>query len=156
VSPPTFTALVVLIVAVLPGAAYTFGFEREAGSFGVTTADRALRFVASSMIFHLVFAPVDYGIYRLLTGQRGELQPGPFALVYLAVLTSVVLPAALGTVLGSLYATRGSRKGWQWVRRRLTAEREARLLRLLLGRDPALRALLFARRPHRLAGDRPK
>jgi hypothetical protein len=44
---PTFAALAVLIVAVLPGAAYTFAFEREAGDFGVTVAHRALRSLAS-------------------------------------------------------------------------------------------------------------
>jgi hypothetical protein len=149
-SPSTFVALAVLVIAVLPGAAYTFAFEREAGSFGVTAADRALRFLASSMVFHLAFAPVGYGIYRLLIGRTGELGIGPFALTYLAALTSVALPAAVGTVLGGLYATRGTREGWCWLRRRLTAHREAQLLRVLLGGDPAPRAWddLFSTRPN--------
>jgi hypothetical protein len=147
--PPTFVAVAVLIVAVLPGAAYTFAFEREAGNFGVTAGDRVLRFVASSTVFHLLFTPVDYGIYRLLTGQTGELGIVAFALVYLAVLASVALPAVTGTVLAGLYATRDSRENWTWVRRRLSAEHESRLLRALLGRDPAPRAWdnLFSARP---------
>jgi hypothetical protein len=65
------------------------------------------------------------------------------------VLTSIVLPAALGTVLGGLYATRGTREGWRRLRRRAPPEREARLLRALLGRAPGPWAWddLFSTRP---------
>lgn len=38
------------------GAAYTFAYERVAGSFGIGLSDRVVRFVAGSAIFHALLA----------------------------------------------------------------------------------------------------
>jgi hypothetical protein len=46
--PTSLVALGIILIAVLPGAVYTWAFEREAGSYGVTLADRTLRFLAAS------------------------------------------------------------------------------------------------------------
>ncbi|MCW2569282.1 MAG: hypothetical protein JWN54_3379, partial [Mycobacterium sp.] len=44
----TFQALAGVVLALLPGAAYTFAYERVAGAFGISTTDRLVRFLAAS------------------------------------------------------------------------------------------------------------
>jgi Family of unknown function (DUF6338) len=147
--PPTsLIALAIVIVAVIPGSMYTWAYEREASAFGVTLADRSLRFIAISLLFHLALGWPEYALYRVaLSGPRFEV--GQFAAIWAAVLLVVALPGVIGTVLGGLYATRNSREGWVVIRIRLSPERERRLLRLALGRTPAPRAWddLFSDRP---------
>jgi hypothetical protein len=148
--PTSLVALGVVLVAVLPGAVYTWAFEREAGSYGVTLADRTLRFLASSTVLHLLFAWPEYLVFRVAIEGRSRILAGQFAMLWLVLLLLSVLPAVAGTVLGGLYATRSARVSWPKLRGWLTAEREQRLLRILLGRDPAPRAWddLFSERPH--------
>jgi Family of unknown function (DUF6338) len=146
--PASFIALAIVIVAVVPGSMYTWAYEREASAFGVTLADRTLRFIAISLLFHLALGWPEYALYRLaLAGPR--FGAGQFAATWAAVLLVVALPGVLGTVLGGLYATRNSREGWVLIRKRLSPDRERRLLRLVLGRTPAPRAWddLFSDRP---------
>ena len=52
----TFQALAVTLLAVLPGASYTFAYERVVGAFGVSLSDRLVRFTAASAIFHVRFS----------------------------------------------------------------------------------------------------
>jgi hypothetical protein len=146
--PASFIALAIVIVTVVPGSMYTWAYEREASAFGVTLADRTLRFIAISLLFHLALGWPEYALYRLaLAGPR--FGAGQFAATWAAVLLVVALPGVLGTVLGGLYATRNSREGWVLIRKRLSPDRERRLLRLVLGRTPAPRAWddLFSDRP---------
>jgi hypothetical protein len=138
--PDSLLALGILLVAVLPGAIYTWAFEREAGLYGVTLADRMLRFVAGSTVMHLILAWPEYLIYRFAIEGRDQILAGQFAALWIGLLVLAALPAAAGTILGELYATRTSRLGWRGLRRWLTANQERRLLRILLGRDPAPRA----------------
>ena len=100
VMPDTFQALVVLIVALLPGALYTWSFERLVGAWGVGFADRVLRFVGVSAVFQAAIAPFTVWGWRtyILTGrlQDGDL---PLAL-WLLPLLYVAIPIALGVVVG--------------------------------------------------------
>ena len=146
--PGSLVALAIVIVAVIPGSTYTWAYEREASAFGVTLADRSLRFIAISLLFHLSLGWPEYALYRVaLAGPR--FGGGQFAAVWAAIVLVVALPALIGTVLGGLYATRNSREGWAVIRKRLNPDREHRLLRLALGRTPAPRAWddLFSDRP---------
>lgn len=146
--PTTGEALLVLLLAVLPGAMFTFGFERQAGAFGVTLADRVLRFVAVSTAFTAAYAwPVFLARNPLLSG---DLDAGRFALLWVSAVVGLSLPLVCGTTIGALYATRRTRAGWPWLRRGLlTPDRETRLLRWVLGPDPAPRAWdhVFSERP---------
>ena len=145
---PGLIALAIVIVAVIPGSMYTWAYEREASAFGVTLADRTLRFIAISLLFHLALGWPEYTLYRVaLAGPHFEV--GQFAAIWIAVLLVVAMPVFIGTVLGGLYATRNSREDWDVIRSRLSPERERRLLRLALGRTPAPRAWddLFSDRP---------
>lgn len=147
--PGTITGLLVVIVAVLPGSVYTWAYERQASPYGVTLADRTLRFIAVSVIFHLALAWPAYAVYRLLAAQWPGLHAGQFAVLWAGVVLMVAITAGAGTVLGGLYATRTNRSGWAWLRSHLDRRGEERLLRAALGHDPAPRAWddLFSERP---------
>lgn len=138
--PPTsLIALVIVIVAVLPGSMYTWAFERQVTAYGATLADRVLRFIALSVIFHLVLGWIEYWLFRsAFAGEK--FGGGQFAIAWAAVAVLVVVPAAAGTVVGGLYASRSDRDGWGWVRRRLSAPQEDKALQFILGRTPAPRA----------------
>jgi hypothetical protein len=148
VQPTTVIAVLLVVVAVLPGSMYIWGYERQASAFGVTFADRTLRFIAISLLFHLVLGWPEYLLYRV-AANGPQFAAGQFAAAWMAAVLLVVIPAAVGTFLGGLYTTRNSREGWTWLRRGLSSEREQRLLRLALGRTPAPRAWddLFSDRP---------
>jgi len=148
--PSTVVGLLVVVVAVLPGLVYTITFERQASGYGVTLADRTLRFLAVSVIFHVLAGWPEYWVYRVTLADRGPILSGEFALLWFGVVLLLVIPALAGTVIGGLYKTRRSRTGWGKIRRRLSADREHRLLRLVLGPDPAPRAWddFFSERPN--------
>jgi hypothetical protein len=148
VLPTSVIAVLLIVVTVLPGSMYTWAYERQASAFGVTFADRTLRFIAISIIFHLALGWPEYLLYRAaLNGPT--FAAGQFGAAWAATIPLVLIPAAVGTVLGGLYTTRNSREGWHWLRGKLSAEREERLLRFALGRTPAPRAWddLFSDRP---------
>lgn len=152
-APTTLVALAVLVVAVLPGGVYTWGFERQAGPFGVTFTDRVLRFLGVSLVFHLLLAWPEYALYRVLAGRwdgRAQLPVAEFALLWGGLVVITAVPFVTGAVIGSLYATRTTRQGWSRLRRGwLTAARETTLLRLAVGPAPAPRAWddVFSDRP---------
>lgn len=138
--PSTLQALMVTVLAILPGALYIWAFERQAGRWGVGLADRVMRFVGTSAIFHAVFSLPEYWLYSNYLHR--PTQPGHFRnLVWegsslptwlaLVPLAYVGLPALFGSVVG-----RATRKGWKWAR-------------LITGPSPAPRAWdhLFAARP---------
>lgn len=145
--PSSTMALALIVVAVLPGSMYTWSFERQANSFGVTFADRVLRFVAISVGFHLVLGWFEYPLFRIAFRGHG-LWWGQFAAGWAAVLVVVAVPTTVGSVIGGLYATRSDNDSWKGVRK-LLGNQEELVLRLALGRDPAPRAWdsMFVGRP---------
>jgi hypothetical protein len=145
--PSDITGLLVIIGAVLPGATYTWAFENQAGPFGLTLADRTLRFTAVSILFHLVLGWPEYGLYRVWFTSN-KFGAGQFAAAWATVVILTIIPALFGWTLGRLYATRNSRSGMQWIRKHLSAESEARLI-TFLGRERAPRAWdhVFSERP---------
>lgn len=138
--PTTVEGLLVIALALLPGAVYTWGFERQAGSFGVSFADRSLRFVAVSAVFHLAAAWPEYLLWRVILSGKDDLLSGQFFALWVTALLLTAIPYAVGTALGGLYSTRGSREGWTRIRSHLTDHQEERLLAILLGPAPAPRA----------------
>lgn len=150
VLPDSLTALLVVVVAVLPGSVYTWAYERQASPYGVTLRDRILRFITVSLLFHLLLAWPEYVVYRTAIAGHGLLQPGRFAVLWAGLILLVAIPGGIGTILGGLYTTRNTRHGWQWIRTWLPARRESQLLRIVLGRTPAPRAWddLFSDRPN--------
>lgn len=121
--PDTFEAAGVLILALLPGALYTWAFERLVGRWGVGLSDRLLRFAGGSAIFHALAAPFTYWIWATYarTGRVARGESLPLSL-WLVPLLYVGIPACLGTL-----AARGHRAEKSWAR-------------ILTGSDPAPRA----------------
>lgn len=109
--PDTFQALAVVAVALLPGALYTWGFERMVGNWGVSLSDRVLRFVGVSAFFQVLWAPVSVAVWRdlVVTGDaaRGDL-PG---WTWLAAALYVGLPFSVGSLVGT-----GTKKRWDWAK----------------------------------------
>jgi uncharacterized protein DUF6338 len=138
VVPSTVVGVLVIVVAVLPGLVYTLAFERQAGGFGVTLADRTFRFIAVSVIFHIFAAWPEYWLYRTSLAGREEVLAGQFGLLWVALILGVCVPGLLGGRIGALYRRRSELAGWRlW------------LLRLVLGPSVAPRAWdnYFSERP---------
>jgi hypothetical protein len=98
--PDTPVALVLAVLAVLPGASFSWAFEREAGAYGVGLADRTLRFVAASVAFHAVLAWPEYVAWRVALADHRALDTGQFATLWAAAVTLVALPYAAGRLAG--------------------------------------------------------
>lgn len=145
--PDTLEALAVVVLAVLPGAMYVWALEREIGRWGITLADRVLRFVAVSAIFQALWLPATYALRSEYVHKKveqngvvrfenrvasGESLPSWLALVPIVYLA---IPAIAGTLASK--AVRGQSDAARFWGR------------VLVGRDPAPRAwdFLFSPRP---------
>ena len=128
----TFEAVAVAAIALLPGALYVWGFERQVGNWGIGFSDRLVRFFGTSALFHVVIAPLTYWVWAtyVRSGDVGAGRPLPMCL-WIFAMAYVGLPFAAGTVVG-----RGTRGGQSWAR-------------IFTGPDPAPRAWdhLFASHP---------
>lgn len=128
----TLDAVVVVAIALMPGAIYTWSFERIAGRWGIGLMDRFLRFVVGSLALQALAAPLTYALYAkfISTGRvaRGE----PLSVwLWLIILLYVAAPFLAGTLVGV-----GTVRGAYWAR-------------LLTGPHPEPRAFdhLFSSRP---------
>jgi Family of unknown function (DUF6338) len=113
VVPDTAVGLLLLVVAVLPGLTYTLAFERQAGAYGVTLADRTLRFIAVSAVFHVLAGWPEYWVWRTTVAEGGPVRSGQFAVLWAAAVLLLVLPAVTGTLVGQVYVHRDDRPRWQ-------------------------------------------
>lgn len=119
--PSTFQAMVVIVVALLPGALYVWAFERQVGRYGIGLSDRILRFVGGSAVFLAVFAGPLYMLQVNFMADVVELRPLPWWLAGIPA-AYIGVPLTAGTVLGV-----GLRRGW-------------RIAEAVAGPDPAPRA----------------
>lgn len=103
--PDTAQALLVTVVAVLPGLLYVLAFERVVGSWGVNLADRVLRFVAVSAVFQVLYAPGALILYR-----HRHLDVPP-AWAWSSASVYVAVPLLAGVVVGH-----GYRRDAGWAR----------------------------------------
>lgn len=108
----TFQGVFVILVALLPGALSTWGFEREIGSsWSVGLADRFLRFVAWSVVLHVVAAPATFWLWRYYLHEGRLARAEVSWWLWLLAIAYVVVPLAGGLLLG-----RGTQAGWGWAR----------------------------------------
>lgn len=109
---PTFQALAVVTLAVLPGALYTWGVEREDVPTYGHPSDRIFRFLGVSALWLLPAAPVIYWAYRrfVVPGvlADGRALPG---WTWLVAVAYFALPTAAGSLVGW-----STRHGLGWVR----------------------------------------
>lgn len=99
----TFQALAVFITSILPGALFTFQYERE--NARVTAADfneRLVIFLVASAVFGVLSAPLLYQGYRMfaVTKHVEKGYPLPWW-IWLIVAGYVVVPLVIGGLLGA-------------------------------------------------------
>lgn len=113
-------ALTVLVVALLPGALFVWGFERNAGRYGIGLKDRALRLVGTSAAFLALFASALYWLYARYWGSlvSGEALPAWLSLVPIVY---VAVPGILGWIVGVHV-----RRGTSWARALIGPDRAPR------------------------------
>ena len=132
----TLEALLVALLAVLPGALFTIAQERTGATWAWRHTDAAtliFRFLSASAIFHVAFAPLTYYAYRQLIvtdalsdGQRISWWWWPWLVAYL------VVPYLWGLV---------TEKGRRWKKDPSKLKRSVRwVVALYAGKDPELRA----------------
>ena len=108
--PDTLQGILVIVLALLPGALYTWAFEQQAGPWSIGLPDRVLRFIGSSAVVHAFLAPATYELWRrfIEPGRVAHGEALPPA-VWLVPIVYVVLPTLAGRRVG--IATR-RRKHW--------------------------------------------
>ena len=108
----TFQALAVTILALLPGALFTWKLEQQTGPWGIGLSDRVLRFVGSSAIFLAIAAPLAWWFYvhELRSGRLLSHDGVPW-LLWLVPLGYVGVPVLAGAVVGA-----AARRNQHWVR----------------------------------------
>lgn len=109
----TLQAVLVALLAILPGALYTWTFEQQAGRWGATAGDRIQRFLGASAVFLVVELPVLYSfVYRRYV-VSGDIEAGrslPWWVWFLPV-AFIVVPVAAGRTAG-----RAAWKRKNWVK----------------------------------------
>lgn len=110
--PSTFQALVIAVFAILPGAFYTWAFEREAGAWGIGFSDRLVRFLGASAGFGVLALPLLYQAYRELV-VSGSIEQGRALAWWVWTVPPMLalLPAVAGYLVG-----KGAAGGVRWVR----------------------------------------
>ncbi|MDO9378649.1 MAG: DUF6338 family protein [Nocardioidaceae bacterium] len=107
----TFQAVVVFLLAFLPGASYTYAFERVVGPYGVRLGDRLLRFLVVSAVFHTLFLWGEVKIYRAWV-ESGALVSGgvPARDLWAAAGVYLLIPISAGLLIGN-----GTRHEWRVI-----------------------------------------
>lgn len=120
--PETFEALAVVVLALLPGALYTWAFEGMVGRWGAAFSDRVLRFVGTSAGLHVLIAPLTYWLWARYVepGTIASGDPLPWGL-WAVVAGYVAVPYGAGYFVGT--ATKQRRRWAQVVTGRNPAPR---------------------------------
>ncbi len=128
----TFQALAVFGIGILPGGAYVWAFERQAGAWAPWYSDRLLRIVGISAAVHILAAPLSYWLWSSFVepGRLARAEPVSWFL-WLVPIAYVGLPWAIGTYLGRA----AKEQRWPW----------SRLTRIAPNRSPRAWDHLFAR-----------
>jgi hypothetical protein len=106
----TFQGIAVFVLALLPGAVYTWSFERLAGRWGIGLSDRLYRFFDISALFQVLIAPATWKIWLtyLRHGAPDALELPDWlwavAFGYLAVPAVLGAAVARGFLRGSKFA----------------------------------------------------
>ncbi|TQJ18461.1 DUF6338 family protein [Kribbella jejuensis] len=111
--PSTFQAAAVLLIAILPGALFTWSYEQQVSRSGSHVADRLIRLAGAAAVFFVLYGWILYDWYRrfVVTGHLEAGRPLPFW-VTLAAAAMLAVPWAAGGLIG--YAVH-ARKAWTKV-----------------------------------------
>lgn len=98
----TFQALAVVLTSILPGALFTFEYEREYARIAITDFnERLMVFLGMSAVFGVLSIPLLYAGYRefVVTGDLKTGEPIP-AWVWFVVAAYVIVPLTIGAFIG--------------------------------------------------------
>jgi len=89
-----------LAAALLPGALFQWGFERNAGRYGIGLKDRILRVTGTSALFLAMFAWPLHWLYANYWDQiaAGKILP---RLIYAIPIIYLLIPSIIGWIYGS-------------------------------------------------------
>jgi uncharacterized membrane protein len=104
-------SLTVIVLALVPGAAYTLAYERVVGGYGVTARDRIVRLVTASAILQALFSGLSYYIYRHMFAPEPSHHVANAFLVELISIVYVGVPVVTGSLVGH-----GIESGKRWAR----------------------------------------
>ena len=103
----TFQGVMVAVLTVLPGALYTWGFERQVGQWGASLGDRLLRFAGWSALLHATLAPLTFILWDRFV-RTGRFEQGDLPVwLWFVTIGYVAAPIAAGEVIGRSARTRG-------------------------------------------------
>lgn len=102
--PQTLEALLIIAIAIVPGAAYRLSFEGVVGPWGTTLSDRVVRFLVYSAIFHAVLSLPLYIIWHtvVIDGDLHSPEVPQSPALALIPIGYVLLPGVFGLVHGLL------------------------------------------------------
>ena len=131
----TLLSLIIIWLAVLPGALFIWAFEMLAGRWTTGIRGGLLRSVGYSAVFHILFLPLTYHLRVSYWDRMWEgMYVSPWVWAYISLY--VVVPITLGLLAGWVITsvTYATSKRYRWIG-------------LLVGRSPAPRAwdYLFGR-----------
>jgi ABC-type Fe3+ transport system permease subunit len=93
------TALVVL-VGVIPGALFVWGWERQRGTWGIKRTDRVLRMAGASVVLHVLAAPATYWFWLEYLQDSNLAEGGADRWAWASVILFVMVPGLLGIIVG--------------------------------------------------------
>ncbi|WP_101953240.1 DUF6338 family protein [Mycobacterium intracellulare] len=135
----TFQALLVAVIAVLPGAVYTIARESHGASWAWRKTDAAtliFRFLATSAAFHALLAPATYYGYRHVVVTGATAPKGLPWSWWVAIAAYVTVPYLVGVCMEDSREWKpSSRRVLGWPKNTLK-----RLLAFISGIDPEPRA----------------
>ena len=129
----TLQSLIIIWLAILPGALFIWAFEQLAGRWATGIRYSFLRSIGHSAIFHIFFLPLTY---HLWSSYKAQFVAGNFISLWAWILVSpyVFVPVAMGLLVG--WAIRNvTRTKWYWW------------IEFLIGRIPRAWDFLFGRHP---------
>ena len=101
----------VTVLDALPGALFTFAYERKTQIVRAAVSDQILGLTTASALFYVAAAPLGYWLY-LRYARTGRLAAGPLPWArWLVPIGLVACPVVLGLTLGS-----ATRHGRRWAR----------------------------------------
>jgi hypothetical protein len=118
--PETVQALLITVLAVLPGAVATFSFERHVGTYAAEFPERVVRFIVGSALVFPLTAAFAWPFWRhVLHVARVNPSTGATRFVNLVGTNGDVSPLWLLVPLGYVVApaVAGNAAGWMWARR---------------------------------------
>ena len=112
--PTTIEGAVVFIALVAPGLLFEIGLSRGANHLRRSLADRVLRFLAWSLMAHVVLFPVTVALYRMTAGDLTHVGVLPIIALWGWLLVLAGGPYWAGTSISGLTADDGRpAHGWR-------------------------------------------